>query len=72
MAILTGYWPATSKASETFAAVLRSRRVFGWLRRGLMVWRMALAMKRKLSGKVFKEASAVGQRKAREDPETQR
>lgn len=55
MVILTDYLPATSKASETFAAVLRSSQVLGWLRRGLMVWRMALAVKRKLSGQVFKE-----------------
>jgi len=32
------------------AAVLRPRRVIGWLRSGWLVWRTALAVKRRLSG----------------------
>ena len=34
-----------------FAAVLRPKRVFGWLRRGWMVWRTVLAVKRRLSAR---------------------
>lgn len=45
-----GRHPELVVGAVAFAAVLSPRRVFGWLRRGWVVWRMALAMKRKLSG----------------------
>ena len=31
------------------ATILRPRRMFGWLRRGWFAWRMAIAIKRRLS-----------------------
>ena len=45
-----GRHPGLVVGAVAFAAVLRPKRVFGLLRRGWVVWRMALAMKRKLSG----------------------
>lgn len=45
-----GRHPELVVGALAFAAVLSPKRVFGWLRRGWVVWRMALAMKRKLSG----------------------
>ena len=46
-----GRHPGLVVGAVAFAAVLRPRQVFGWLRRGWVVWRMALAIKRKLPGK---------------------
>ena len=48
-----GRHPGLVVGAVAFAAILSPKRVFGWLRRGWVVWSMALAMKRKLSGKTF-------------------
>ena len=45
-----GRHPELLVGVAVFAAVLRPKRAFGWLRRGWVVWRMALAVKRRLSG----------------------
>ena len=45
-----GRHPGLVVGAVAFVAVLRPKRVFGWLRRGWVVWRIALAVKRKLSG----------------------
>ena len=45
-----GRHPGLVVGAVAFAAVLRPKRILGWLRRGWVVWRMALAVKRKLSG----------------------
>lgn len=42
--------PALLAGAVAFAALMRPRRVFGWLRRGWVVWRMGLAVKRRLTG----------------------
>lgn len=42
--------PVLLAGAVAFAALIRPRRVFGWLRRGWVVWRMALAVKRRLTG----------------------
>ena len=45
-----GRHPALLAGVVVFAMVLCPKRVFGWLRRGWMGWRMMLALKRKLFG----------------------
>lgn len=42
--------PALLAGVVAFAALIRPKRVFGWLRRGWIVWRMGLAVKRRLTG----------------------
>ena len=44
-----GRHPALLAGVAVGVAVLRPRRVFGWLRGGWLVWRMAAAVKRRLS-----------------------
>ena len=45
-----GRHPGLLVGMVAFVAVLRPRRILGWLRRGWVVWRMALAAKSMLSG----------------------
>ena len=42
--------PALLAGTVVVAALWRPRNVLGWLRRGLGMWRVALAVKRRLSG----------------------
>ncbi|MDD5180203.1 MAG: YqjK-like family protein [Gallionellaceae bacterium] len=42
--------PALLAGAVAFTALIRPRRVFGWLRRGWVMWRVVLAVKRRLTG----------------------
>ena len=42
--------PALLAGVVAFTALIRPRRVFGWLRRGWVMWRVVLAVKRRLTG----------------------